>query len=198
MMIYHCTVNRTVDEVLPKAIFDGIHGNLVLLGTIIVTAIVNLYFLIPVAVMGALFIFIRIVYLKTSKNIKRIEGIGKRQWNFLEAIELIMIFSTFQLNHRHSHILRPLWMDYQRCEHTTLKIYWKTNSTIIKTRTQLAGSCSYQRDRRLASLWMWFVGCLSAACWPFICSLRRMLLVNQSVWLCHRCWVWLAFCNLVR
>lgn len=76
MVIYRCIVNRTVDEVLPKAIFDGIHGNLVLLGAIIVTATVNPYFLIPVAVMGALFAFIRMVFLKTSKNIKRLEGIG--------------------------------------------------------------------------------------------------------------------------
>lgn len=76
MVNERCIVNRTVDEVLPKAIFDGIHGNLVLFGTIIVTATVNPYFLIPVAVMGALFVFVRMVYLKTSKNIKRIEGIG--------------------------------------------------------------------------------------------------------------------------
>lgn len=68
--------NSTVDEALPKAIFDGIHGNLVLFGAIIVTATVNLYFLIPIFVMGAIFIFIRMVYLKTSKSIKRIEGIG--------------------------------------------------------------------------------------------------------------------------
>lgn len=73
--------HRTVDEVLPKAIFDGIHGNLVLLGAILVTATVNPYFLIPVIVMGALFIFVRMVYLKTSKNIMRIEGIGKQKLN---------------------------------------------------------------------------------------------------------------------
>lgn len=82
-----------MDEVLPKAIFDGIHGNLVLFGAIVVTATVNLYFLIPVAVMGVLFIFVRMIYLKTSKNIKRIEGIGKQKIKIiLDKFHPILIF----------------------------------------------------------------------------------------------------------
>lgn len=65
------------DELLPKAILDATQVNLSMVGSIIVAASVNPYFLIPVGVIGFVFIFIRKVYLKTSKNIKRLEGVCK-------------------------------------------------------------------------------------------------------------------------
>lgn len=46
-------------------------------GLIIVTTVVNPYFLIPVVILGILFIYIQRVYLKTSKNVKRLEGVGE-------------------------------------------------------------------------------------------------------------------------
>ncbi|XP_062560530.1 ATP-binding cassette sub-family C member 4-like [Armigeres subalbatus] len=66
-----------VDELLPKAILDATQILLNMSGTIIVTVIVNPMFLIPLAVLGVLFIFLRKIYLKTSKNIKRLEGITR-------------------------------------------------------------------------------------------------------------------------
>lgn len=65
------------DEFLPKAMLDATQVILSMVGSIIVAATVNPYFLIPVVVLGILFIFIRKIYLKTSKNIKRLEGIGE-------------------------------------------------------------------------------------------------------------------------
>lgn len=65
------------DEFLPKAILDATQVILSMIGSIIVAATVNPYFLVPVFAMGFIFIFIRKIYLKTSKNIKRLEGIGK-------------------------------------------------------------------------------------------------------------------------
>lgn len=47
-----------------------------MIGSIVVTATVNPYFLIPLFVLGIFFVFIRKVFLKTSKNIKRLESIG--------------------------------------------------------------------------------------------------------------------------
>lgn len=66
-----------MDEWLPKALLDGTQSILGLAGSIVLTALVSPYFLIPVLVMGVIFVYIRKVYLKTSKNIKRIEGIGE-------------------------------------------------------------------------------------------------------------------------
>lgn len=76
------TLNRfskdigTIDELLPRALLDAIHTNLYMLGAIILTVIVNPWFIIPLSVIGLLFLCMRDIYLKTSKNIKRIESIG--------------------------------------------------------------------------------------------------------------------------
>jgi ABC-type multidrug transport system fused ATPase/permease subunit len=67
----------SVDELLPKAIMDASQIILMMAGSMIVAVSVNLYFLIPIVVMGLLFWFIRKIYLKTSKNVKRLEGITK-------------------------------------------------------------------------------------------------------------------------
>jgi ABC-type multidrug transport system fused ATPase/permease subunit len=67
----------SVDELLPKAIMDASQIILLMTGSLVVAVSVNLYFLIPIVVMGLLFWFIRKVYLKTSKNVKRLEGITK-------------------------------------------------------------------------------------------------------------------------
>lgn len=63
-----------VDEFLPKAILDATQIILNMVGSVVVTAIVNPLFLVPVAVLAVVFGWVRKVYLKTSKNIKRIEG----------------------------------------------------------------------------------------------------------------------------
>lgn len=66
-----------VDEQLPKSILDAAQNMLSMFGLIIVTTVVNPYFLIPVLILGILFIYIQRVYLKTSKNVKRLEGVGE-------------------------------------------------------------------------------------------------------------------------
>lgn len=64
-----------VDEFLPKAVLDASQYILNMMGVVIVTVIVNPLFLIPIVGMSVAFIFIRRVYLKTSKEMKRLEGI---------------------------------------------------------------------------------------------------------------------------
>lgn len=63
-----------VDEFLPKAMLDASQIILTMFGAIIVTATVKPIFLVPVLVLGFAFFIIRKIYLKTSKNIKRLEG----------------------------------------------------------------------------------------------------------------------------
>jgi ATP-binding cassette, subfamily C (CFTR/MRP), member 4 len=67
----------SVDELLPKAILDASQIILMMFGAIIVASIVNYLFLIPVAFLSVIFMYIRKIYLKTSKNIKRLEGVGE-------------------------------------------------------------------------------------------------------------------------
>lgn len=46
-----------------------------MVGAIVVTAFVNYYYMIPIVILGVVFQITRKIYLKTSKNIKRLESI---------------------------------------------------------------------------------------------------------------------------
>ncbi|XP_022904684.2 ATP-binding cassette sub-family C member 4-like isoform X1 [Onthophagus taurus] len=64
----------SVDELLPKVILDAAQIILLMFGSLVLVAIVNYMFLIPVAVIAVVFMFLRVVFLRSSKNIKRLEG----------------------------------------------------------------------------------------------------------------------------
>ncbi|TDG43887.1 hypothetical protein AWZ03_009693 [Drosophila navojoa] len=66
-----------VDEILPAVMMDVIQIFLALGGIVIVIAIVNPLFLIPTVVLGIIFYQLRTFYLKTSRNIKRLEAITR-------------------------------------------------------------------------------------------------------------------------
>ncbi|XP_018561045.1 multidrug resistance-associated protein 4 [Anoplophora glabripennis] len=64
-----------VDEALPKAILDAGQILLLMAGSLILVAVVNPQFLILVGITGIFFLLLRHVFLRCSKNIKRLEGI---------------------------------------------------------------------------------------------------------------------------
>ncbi|XP_043465525.1 ATP-binding cassette sub-family C member 4-like [Leptopilina heterotoma] len=66
-----------IDELLPKSLLDAGQVTMLVMGSLIVTCIVNYYYIIPIILFGTMFYWIRKVYLKTSKNIKRLEGITR-------------------------------------------------------------------------------------------------------------------------
>ncbi|KAL7034207.1 hypothetical protein ACKWTF_007899 [Chironomus riparius] len=66
-----------IDEWLAKCLLDAVQVVLMGLGSIVVTAVINPLFLIPVAFLFIIFSFLRKYFLKTSKNLKRLEGITK-------------------------------------------------------------------------------------------------------------------------
>lgn len=68
---------RAIDEFLPKSLLDAPQNILIVIGSIALAAIVNPYFLLPVTILTVVFLFIRKVYLKTSKELKRFEAIGE-------------------------------------------------------------------------------------------------------------------------
>lgn len=73
-----------------KAILDASQIILNMFGAIVVTAIVNPLFLIPVGVLGFIFIYVRKIYLKTGKNIKRLEGVSKLNDLFLSLSKALV------------------------------------------------------------------------------------------------------------
>lgn len=66
-----------IDELLPKAMLDSGQIILMMLGSLVVTCTVNPIFLVPIFFIASVFYWIRKVYLKTSKNIKRLEGMSE-------------------------------------------------------------------------------------------------------------------------
>lgn len=66
-----------IDEMLPKVILDAGQILLSMVGSLVLITIVKAYFLILVGVVGVFFFILRHIFLKSSKNIKRLEGICK-------------------------------------------------------------------------------------------------------------------------
>ncbi|XP_078045915.1 putative multidrug resistance-associated protein lethal(2)03659 isoform X1 [Augochlora pura] len=66
-----------IDELLPKSILDAGQICMMMVGSLVVSCMVNALFLIPIVFLGFVFYWIRKVFLKTSKNIKRMEGITR-------------------------------------------------------------------------------------------------------------------------
>lgn len=66
-----------VDEILPSVMIDVIQIFLQLFGIIVVIAVVNYYFIIPTVIVGLIFYYLRVYYLSSSRNIKRIEATSK-------------------------------------------------------------------------------------------------------------------------
>ncbi|KAJ8974858.1 hypothetical protein NQ317_001956 [Molorchus minor] len=64
-----------IDELLPAAMIDCLQIGLALLGIIIVVGIVNPWLMLPTCAIGVVFYLLRIFYLRTSRNIKRLEGL---------------------------------------------------------------------------------------------------------------------------
>ncbi|XP_062542390.1 probable multidrug resistance-associated protein lethal(2)03659 [Armigeres subalbatus] len=63
-----------IDEYLPSVTVDVIQIFLSLIGIVVVVAIVNPYNLISTVIIGIIFYFMREYYLKTSRNVKRVEA----------------------------------------------------------------------------------------------------------------------------
>ncbi|XP_071872524.1 ATP-binding cassette sub-family C member 4 isoform X1 [Bombus fervidus] len=66
-----------IDELLPKAILDAGQICMMMFGSLAVSCIINPLFLIPIIFLGTVFYWIRKVFLRTSKNIKRMEGMTR-------------------------------------------------------------------------------------------------------------------------
>ncbi|CAD6221999.1 GSCOCT00005266001.2-RA-CDS [Cotesia congregata] len=63
-----------IDELLPKALLDAGQIIMMMVGSLVIVCVVNPIFIVPLVIIAFIFYWIRKVYLKTSKNVKRLEG----------------------------------------------------------------------------------------------------------------------------
>lgn len=66
-----------IDELLPTALIDCVQIGLGLTGIIIVVGMSNPWLLIPTVLIGFVFYYLRVIYLSTSRSIKRLEGVSE-------------------------------------------------------------------------------------------------------------------------
>ncbi|KAG4075521.1 hypothetical protein HA402_003346 [Bradysia odoriphaga] len=81
-----------VDSVLPNNMHEVTATILNYVGAVTVTAIVNPWSLIPAAVMTVVFYLLRIVFIRTSRSLKRIEAASKFWLSFRYSIEINIFF----------------------------------------------------------------------------------------------------------
>nr|CAH7729851.1 unnamed protein product [Callosobruchus chinensis] len=92
-----------IDELLPAAMIDCLQIGLALLGVIVVVAIVSPWLMVPTCIIGIIFYLMRIFYLRTSRNVKRLEGVKKFGGNVGLAItQAIGLTGMFQWGMRQS------------------------------------------------------------------------------------------------
>lgn len=77
MFVSFSFFHRSIDETIPKIIFDASQAMLSAIGSITVATIVNPFLLLPLSILSILVILFQRVYLKVSKNVKRLEGMGE-------------------------------------------------------------------------------------------------------------------------
>lgn len=66
-----------IDEILPSVMIDVIQIFLSLFGIVAVISVVNPLYLLPTLLLAIIFYNLRTFYLKTSRNVKRLEAISK-------------------------------------------------------------------------------------------------------------------------
>ncbi|XP_060518789.1 probable multidrug resistance-associated protein lethal(2)03659 isoform X2 [Cylas formicarius] len=66
-----------IDEYLPTMLLDTLQFGVNVLAALTVVSVVNIWMLIPAIVVLFIFYYIRFIYLRTSRNIKRLEGIAR-------------------------------------------------------------------------------------------------------------------------
>ncbi|XP_034942803.1 multidrug resistance-associated protein 4-like isoform X2 [Chelonus insularis] len=67
----------TMDEILSRAMLEGVQIFAVMTGILILIIVVNVWMIIPILIIGIFFFISRDYYLRTAQDIKRLEGIAK-------------------------------------------------------------------------------------------------------------------------
>ncbi|XP_076243257.1 ATP-binding cassette sub-family C member 4 [Calliopsis andreniformis] len=66
-----------MDEILPKVMLEALQIFLVIFGVLVMIVMVNYWMAIPLAILITLFYFMRLLFLRTAQNVKRLEGTTK-------------------------------------------------------------------------------------------------------------------------
>lgn len=66
-----------IDEFLPRALLDAVQILLVLSGILTLVLIANCYMIVPLVILGAIFLKLKSLFITTTRNVKNLEGISE-------------------------------------------------------------------------------------------------------------------------
>lgn len=66
-----------IDELLPRASLDAVQVFLVMSGILMIVFIVSPWMIAPAVALGLLFYYLRVIYLKSAQDVKRLEGVSE-------------------------------------------------------------------------------------------------------------------------
>lgn len=66
-----------IDELLPRASLDAVQVFLVMSGILMIVFIVSPWMIAPSVALGLLFYYLRVIYLKSAQDVKRLEGVSE-------------------------------------------------------------------------------------------------------------------------
>ncbi|XP_034193261.2 ATP-binding cassette subfamily C member 4 [Osmia lignaria lignaria] len=66
-----------MDELLPKTMLETLQILIVIFGVLLMILVVNYWMIIPLVILFLLFYHLRLLYLKTAQNVKRLEAVAK-------------------------------------------------------------------------------------------------------------------------
>ncbi|XP_057328153.1 probable multidrug resistance-associated protein lethal(2)03659 [Microplitis mediator] len=66
-----------IDEYLPMNMIDCMQAALLLIGTIVIVVSINVWLLIPTVIISVIFYGLRLIYIPTSRSVKRLEGVTR-------------------------------------------------------------------------------------------------------------------------
>lgn len=81
-----------MDRFIPNVMLEVIKISIILLSVIIICTIANPWLLLPIVVVGWIFYLLKRVYLKTSRDVKRLEGISNCFIIILFSVKVINLF----------------------------------------------------------------------------------------------------------
>ncbi|KAJ8945507.1 hypothetical protein NQ318_017951, partial [Aromia moschata] len=106
-----------IDELLPRATLDALQVFLVMSGILMIVFIVSPWMIAPAALLGLLFYYLRVVYLKSAQDVKRLEGVNANElWVPYHPQRRGNKESYLSIEHRYFRIYLPHYMGCRQLE----------------------------------------------------------------------------------
>lgn len=130
-----------IDELLPRASLDAVQVFLVMSGILMIVFIVSPWMIAPSVALGLLFYYLRVIYLKSAQDVKRLEGVS--EWKLVIFYRSVYVNDDFsQIEHQYTRTYLHPCMACQRYGLPTPKRWLSMSSTASRINILALGTCT--------------------------------------------------------